>query len=378
MPLVCALNDAVCIRVSGADAGEFLRAQLARDPPPLVGAAEADAATHVQTDADGAQAEADRSVLAAWLDARGRVRALFRVVALEQDYVLLAERETAAAVLAKLRMFVLRARVALSLDEDWQAAAVLGRAEDTTRAGSATRATLHWMRIGPELAYAIGPRQHIADLIARASPADTHAIDLAEIRLGLPKLGAALTERYVPQMLNLDLLGAVAFDKGCYPGQEVVARLKYRGSVKRRLQRFAWKAPTGSGSEGPLPAAGDEIVDRNGETVGEVVRAARAADGGASAADGAASAADDGASADGGELLAVVQLESVAAGLRLAADRDRHAAQRDRLGAEGGHGGVESGHGEAERDGAATDGEGLTLEPLPLPYEAAGAATPQP
>jgi folate-binding protein YgfZ len=295
-PLVCALNDAVCIRVSGTDAGDFLRAQLARDPPPLA------AHTLPRTAAEG-------SVLAAWLDARGRVRALFRVSALEQDYMLLAERATAAAVLTKLRMFVLRSRVVLALDDDWQAAAVVGGADELPQAAAAAVAPpdelaqaapiargreLRWLPIGPRLAYVLGPRSEVAELAAGFEEADPSVIELAEVRLGLPKLGAALTERYVPQMLNLDLLGAVAFDKGCYPGQEIVARLKYRGDVKRRLRRFACAAPAA------FPAPGGEIVDASGTAAGEVVRAART---------------------DGGvELLAVVQLEAAASGLRLAAE----------------------------------------------------------
>ena len=61
---------------------------------------------------------------------------------------------------------------------------------------------------------------------------------LAEIRAGVPQVYAATSETFVAQMLNLDLLGAIAFDKGCYTGQEVIARAHYRGRVKRRMQRW--------------------------------------------------------------------------------------------------------------------------------------------
>lgn len=61
---------------------------------------------------------------------------------------------------------------------------------------------------------------------------------LAEIRAGIPQVFAVTSEAFVAQMLNLDLLGAIAFDKGCYTGQEVIARAHYRGRVKRRLQRW--------------------------------------------------------------------------------------------------------------------------------------------
>jgi folate-binding protein YgfZ len=65
---------------------------------------------------------------------------------------------------------------------------------------------------------------------------------IADVAEGLPQVYAATSESFVAQMLNLDLLGAIAFDKGCYTGQEVIARAHYRGRVKRRLQRWSHAA----------------------------------------------------------------------------------------------------------------------------------------
>jgi folate-binding Fe-S cluster repair protein YgfZ len=72
-------------------------------------------------------------------------------------------------------------------------------------------------------------------------------------------------------MLNLDLLDAVSFDKGCYPGQEVIARVHHRGSVKRRMRRYACAVQP--------PQAASTVVGAGGAEVGEVVRAAPARDG---------------------------------------------------------------------------------------------------
>ncbi|MEE9141424.1 MAG: hypothetical protein V3U59_01805 [Gammaproteobacteria bacterium] len=92
--------------------------------------------------------------------------------------------------------------------------------------------------------------------------------DLAEIRDGLPSIVAANREQFVAQALNLDLTGAIDFSKGCYPGQEIIARLRYRGSVKQRMFRFATTRSANAG----------DLVTNNGDPVGRVVRCAPAAD----------------------------------------------------------------------------------------------------
>jgi tRNA-modifying protein YgfZ len=273
-PAVCPLPWAVCLAVSGADATTFLRAQLSRNPPQL-------------TD--------NRAPLATWNDPRGRVRALFRLVAYPDRHILIAERETADAVVAKLRMFVLRAKVELSEAQDWQVVAVVGDAtallasmgvELSAEPGTCVRAgDRSWLRIGPHLIYLIGPRPSVAEATAGLVAAAGDSVELAHIRLGLPRISSAVADLYLPQMLNLDRLDAIAFDKGCYPGQEVIARLHHLGSVKRRMRRFSLR------STSPLPAAGVQLVDAQQLAVGEVVRAASA----------------DGAT----EILAVVQLAAL-------------------------------------------------------------------
>jgi folate-binding protein YgfZ len=94
---------------------------------------------------------------------------------------------------------------------------------------------------------------------------------LLDIADGMPQVYAATSEEFVAQMLNLDALGAIAFDKGCYTGQEVIARAHYRGRVKRRLQRFMSRAPE------PLKI-GDSGILVDGRTF-KVVDAARLANG---------------------------------------------------------------------------------------------------
>jgi folate-binding protein YgfZ len=94
---------------------------------------------------------------------------------------------------------------------------------------------------------------------------------LAGLRAGLPMVYAATTESFVAQMLNLDLIGAIAFDKGCYTGQEVIARAHYRGRVKRRMQRWLNMGDV-------LLKPGDTAHARDGRSL-SVVRVASDGDG---------------------------------------------------------------------------------------------------
>jgi folate-binding protein YgfZ len=118
---------------------------------------------------------------------------------------------------------------------------------------------------------------------------------LQEIRAGWPMVVQATQDLFVPQMVNLERLGAVDFKKGCYPGQEVVARTQYRGVLKRRMIRARVAAPA-------APAADVFAGDAPGQASGTVVNAAPVPEGGS-------------------ELLAVVQISSLESGstLRLGA-----------------------------------------------------------
>ena len=115
---------------------------------------------------------------------------------------------------------------------------------------------------------------------------------LAGIRAGLPQVYPETYESFVAQMLNLDLLGGIAFEKGCYSGQEIIARTHFRGAIKRRMFRFR--------SEGPPPAPGTRVLAGE-QHAGDVVDAA--------------------ATSEGCELLAVVSLAQQDAELELESDR---------------------------------------------------------
>jgi len=169
------------------------------------------------------------STLAGLHNPQGRVIALLVVVRISADeFLAVLPRELAAAVAQRLRKFVLRSKVVI--EEVSGIYCVLGSAD---AAPAPDIATLAWGTRRLLLA----PRDRLGefDVADAAAWARWQNADIAE---GLPQVNAATSEVFVAQMLNLDLLGAIAFDKGCYTGQEVIARAHYRGRVKRRLQRW--------------------------------------------------------------------------------------------------------------------------------------------
>jgi folate-binding protein YgfZ len=257
-PRYCQRLKVACLEARGADAASFLDGQLSRD---------------VDTP-DGSLAP-----LAGWHDPRGRVRALLRVVRRADRWWLVTPADVAVATVKKLSMFVLRAAVKIEVAADVGVGALLdaddawlaahGFPSATTVNGVGTVGALACVRLGPSLWHVIGPRAAVEAFAPELTRANEPDALLAEIRLGLPAIGAPVVEHFVAQMLNLDVLGAVSFDKGCYPGQEVIARVHHLGAVKRRMRRYACAL-----REPPAPAS--SIVDRDGAERGEVVRAAPA------------------------------------------------------------------------------------------------------
>ena len=272
-----ALLDTVCLEARGADAAAFLHAQLSRAVADL---------------------DVGSAPLAAWADPRGRVRALLRLCRLPDRWLLTTPRDGADDLLKKLRMFVLRSKVTLARadvavtallgdDDGWLA--THGAHGDTPPNRLVCRDVVTFVRVGPSYWLALGAPAALASLTAGLSKVSASVAALAEIELGIPAITPALAERFVAQMLNLDELDAVSFDKGCYPGQEIIARVHNLGGVKRRARRYASPA-------GP-PTVGAAVLAARVQ-VGEVVRSAPAR--------------------SGCELLAVV--EHAAAGSRLTCD----------------------------------------------------------
>lgn len=233
------LADWGVIRVQGADAASFLHSQLTQD---------------VQSLAEG------QARLAGYCSAKGRLLATFIAWRADADTVMLAcSADLLPATLKRLSMFVLRAKAKLS---DASAEFPLhGLAGETARQmlGDATPATV-WQvaRVGTAQVIRLPDAQGLPRYLWCA-PAEAGAPEIApippeawawlEVQSGVPRITAATLEQFVPQMVNLEAVDGVNFRKGCYPGQEVVARSQYRGTLKRRSFLFRCAAAAQPGQE---------------------------------------------------------------------------------------------------------------------------------
>ena len=261
---VAPLSHLGVIRVAGEDAAAFLHSQLTQDFALL-----------------GQQ----HARLAAYLSPKGRMQASF--IGFKRgpaEVLLVCSRDLLAPTLKRLSMFVLRAKAKLTdASADFAlyglagraALAVLpGRAEPWTRmdVGDATAVGLY-PADGQPRALWVAP----ADSAAPAGEPLTEALWLwSEVRSGVATLTAPVVEAFVPQMLNYESVGGVNFKKGCYPGQEVVARSQFRGTLKRRTYLVHLAEPVEAGTE--VFAEGDAE-----QPVGTVVQCASAPGGGADA-----------------------------------------------------------------------------------------------
>jgi hypothetical protein len=233
--------------VSGADARTYLQGQLSFDVERLT---------------------SQRMEIASVNSAQGRVQAVSWLIERSDGIVLLLPASMVDATLARLRKYTLRAKVKIEPGADRLAAyAVEPQASPAPRAHVEQDSVsfIGWPGAERRTLMLASPTQ--------VHPSDSHGQDawhLADIRAGLPQVYPQTHEQFVAQMLNLDLMEGISFEKGCYTGQEIIARTHFRGTVKRRMFRFR------AACKPPQPAT--RIVAA-GNHAGEVVDAA-AAEGG--------------------------------------------------------------------------------------------------
>ena len=229
------------IRVTGSDAGEFLQGQLTQDMEKLAQSG---------------------SLPAAWCNPKGRVITLLRILMIDGGYGLVLPASMADTVCQRLTVFRFRSDVRLEVaGSDW-ACLIINTDDDLEKLdklGLKPEQAMNACRIAHGLiAVNVGIEETCIELMgfnsdlekagfASSAPADD--LRAAKIRAGIPEITVNYSEKFTPHMLNLDLLGAISFEKGCYTGQEVVARTQNLGKSKRRLMRYRSDATLATGAK---------------------------------------------------------------------------------------------------------------------------------
>jgi hypothetical protein len=253
--------------------------------------ADARAFLHGQLSCDVADLADDAAVYGAYCTAKGRVLANFLLWSDAGVFCLLLPRALVPGIRKRLQMFVLRSKV--TLEERSDALVVLGIAGpaavgalgglvdpalaaplQVARTGAVTAIAIHGGRFVVATPVAQGPAAW--ERLGGLTPVGAPCWEWLEISNGLPWITAATQDQFVPQMANLELIGGVNFRKGCYPGQEIIARTQYLGKPKRRLFLAHVDDATGSPAPG-APLVADAAAE---QSAGTVVNAAPAPEGG--------------------------------------------------------------------------------------------------
>lgn len=282
----CGLNDLShlsLIQFAGEDAQQFLQGQLTNDMREVT---------------------EEHSNLSGWCTAKGRMLANFRVFRMGDAFYLQTPQGNLAPVLKRLKMYILRSQVTImDVSDELARFGITGDCAETLlqshfpkvpacRNGCVVHHEMLLIRMpGSVPRYEIiGPDDELIrlweELESAAKPMHSNFWALQEIRAGIPTVFPETAEAFVPQMANMQLIDGVSFTKGCYTGQEVVARMQYLGKLKRRMYLAHVDADV-------PPRPGDELF-AEGSTSGQ----------------GAGKVVDAQASGNGYDLLAVIEIDS--------------------------------------------------------------------
>lgn len=270
--VVCDLSHLDRLQVTGDDAESFLLNQFSND---------------IQ------QLDENLSQLTTYCNPKGRMFALFRIYRSENGFTLISDPGIGSSLQARLKMFVMRSKVEIENVSD--RFAMLGLSGNNT--GSLLRdaaqteppetvdQVVHSGELTVIRQHGRGDRFLVTGepasleslwlkLAEDCKPVGRTAWEWLDIQAGLPSIHAQTSEEFIPQMLNLDVLNALNFKKGCYPGQEIIARMKYLGKLKQRM--FLGHI------DGTVPAPGDALFAEGfgTQSAGTLVSAAPAPGGG--------------------------------------------------------------------------------------------------
>ena len=218
------------LRVHGADAQAFLQGQLTCDME---------------------EVKAERAQFGGYCNPKGRLLANFLLLTGPSDYLMQLPADIADDIVIRLRRFVLRSRVTIEREDGWGMLGVAGPEGAAAIEGELGVLPSGRLAVrGQGSAMIVGlPRSHFlllapgrdmpglwAGLARRALPAGAQCWSWVQVHAAIPWITATSQEQFLPQMIGLDAMGGVSFGKGCFPGQEIVARSRYLGEVKRKLR----------------------------------------------------------------------------------------------------------------------------------------------
>ncbi|MDM8565616.1 hypothetical protein QUF74_08185 [Candidatus Halobeggiatoa sp. HSG11] len=250
------------IKITGTDAKQFLQGQFTNDITKV---------------------DAEHNQLSAWCNHKGRIIVSLRIFQREEAFYLLLPQESLAPTLKRLQMFVLRSAVKLeNASDNLTCIGISGNNSQkivadclfnppTTIDSSITKGTTTILKIAGTIPRYIIISDTMPDCHQVISSVNSKIWQLLDIFAGLPTIGLATTEEFVPQMVNYQQINGISLSKGCYTGQEVVARVHYLGKLKRKL--YLANIDTCE-----IPQPGDD-VQVDDEKVGKIVNVVQHSEG---------------------------------------------------------------------------------------------------
>lgn len=271
--IICDLSHLGLLELGGADALTFLQGQVTNDVKQLTTAKQAH--------------------LTAYCNPKGRMLALFLALQHKENFVLQLNHTLLEPIMKRLKMYVMRSKVEIKdITQNFNIIGIDGPEASSILASSLAKISREFELPKDSYEFVAIANTVILKLPCEAGHtrfqimADTTLAteikntlkehcqiveknywDWLDINAGIPEVMPETQEQFVPQMLNLDLLNGINFKKGCYTGQEIVARTHYLGSVKRRTYLVEIAAKE-------IPNAGDKVVDAAQSEVGQIVRVA--------------------------------------------------------------------------------------------------------
>lgn len=281
-PQLVDLSELKIIHIRGADASAFLQGQFCND--------------FMQVSSTQAQ-------ITGYCTPKGRLLALPTAVGQGDGFLLLVHGSVADAFFKRLSMFVMRSEVSIEFRDDWLCLGLIagddgsiGQAEklilptpESILNAASSSEDYQLIRWHDDYSSQSRGKAARARYIRIATVADQIALwsacsdmqkasaanwQMADLSAGIPVITQSIVESFVPQMINLQLINALSFTKGCYPGQEIVARMQYLGTLKRHMRLFGFDPAVTV-----VPSAGSSLAAGDDADAGKVINAVADADG---------------------------------------------------------------------------------------------------